>query len=496
MRVPAAGGLPTSLAALGFLNFGFDWGDDGTLYFADDRDHIVMARLWAIPPEGGEPRRVNSLDSSPPNVSHSWPAILPDGDEILFAEWQHDEQSMELVAVETRSGRRHPLFPGSQPRYCATGHLIFTRPGSLWAAPFEPKSLAVLGPAVEIADDVATSPLTGRADYALSADGTLVYRRRVAPADAALFWIDRRGERSPVPVPSGRYDDVSLSPDGRKVALVNIADGSIRILDLASGAATRIALEESLTILPVWSRDSRQVAVLAVGAGAFTPFASTPAATRSCSLRCPLQAECLFKPGRVARSSQRLSRSGGVERVERRRLLAPRPAAEGRASPRDPFSGEPPRSLTGRTLAGVRVGRVRAARGLHPLLCGSRRGTLAGVARWRVATGMESRWRSALPSPRRPHPRGYGRRGGRWPAVGRSRGSVPATRLDPDPVRGPPRLRDREGRPSTRFGGRPAQLAANGRATGPDQELREPVAAARPRRLTARSTPHILWANR
>ena len=78
-----------------------------------------------------------------------------------------------------------------------------------------------------------------------------------------LVWFDRSGvESSRVGAP-GDYGDVSLSPDGTRVAVSLRAPGSetadIWVIDAVSGVGTRITSDPADDIAPVWSADGRRM---------------------------------------------------------------------------------------------------------------------------------------------------------------------------------------------------------------------------------------------
>jgi eukaryotic-like serine/threonine-protein kinase len=135
---------------------------------------------------------------------------------------------------------------------------VFARTGGLFAVPFDPKALAVLGPAVPVVDGVWNDPATGTAHYAVSHTGTLIYapghdtrpRQRVA-------WVDRQGRPDYLPLDPGFYDEPKLSPDGRRLAIVILND--IWVYDLQTGTMTRTT-SRGVNQAPVWAPDGRHIA--------------------------------------------------------------------------------------------------------------------------------------------------------------------------------------------------------------------------------------------
>jgi hypothetical protein len=90
---------------------------------------------------------------------------------------------MELVEGENLAERirrgaiplEEVLAQGTQPRYALSGHLLFAQSGTLMAAPFDPRPLALTGSAVPVLEGVLQTNTTGAAQYDLSSPGTLVY---------------------------------------------------------------------------------------------------------------------------------------------------------------------------------------------------------------------------------------------------------------------------------------------------------------------------------
>src|SRR3990172_3329545 len=82
-------------------------------------------------------------------------------------------------------------MPGSSPRLTSTGHLVFLRSSSLWAAPIDLDTFEVRVEVVPVLDGV-DSLLDGYGVFDLAGDGTLIYRRRSDDA-SPLVEVDRDG---------------------------------------------------------------------------------------------------------------------------------------------------------------------------------------------------------------------------------------------------------------------------------------------------------------
>ena len=156
-KVALAGGSPITLCDAPDPRGG-SWGADGTIVFAPS----AMSGLWRIPASGGEPRRVTTPDAAK-GERHLFPQILPDGEHVLFDLMDRNRTSRAAV-VSLRTGEQRILVEdAAYPRYLPTGHLVFTRPGSLFAVPFSLKRLETSGSPVPLLDDLVTNSAGMRA---------------------------------------------------------------------------------------------------------------------------------------------------------------------------------------------------------------------------------------------------------------------------------------------------------------------------------------------
>ena len=94
------------------------------------------------------------------------------------------------------------------------------------------------GAARPVLDGLVTYPISGAAQYAVAADGTLVYiAGQAVSSQATLNWVDTTGKTSILATEPAAYQAVSVSPDGRSAALdIDGANASIYLLDLSGRA--------------------------------------------------------------------------------------------------------------------------------------------------------------------------------------------------------------------------------------------------------------------
>jgi hypothetical protein len=157
------------------------------------------------------------------------------------------------VAVQVSRADRTELL-STYGRVLASGYLIYDQGQTLFAAPFDTKRLALTGPPVSLVHSVSTS--NDRADFDVSASGTLVYRRSVVQTNQP-FWISSSGATAPVFAQAGSYLSPRLSPDGTRLALSVINDGvqSLWVYDLKREIWNRVTSSNETEWLPTWSPD-------------------------------------------------------------------------------------------------------------------------------------------------------------------------------------------------------------------------------------------------
>ena len=171
------------------------------------------------------------------------------------------EGRIALLNLETRE--EVPLIPlGSQPRYAATGHIVYGTEGTLRAVPFDLARLTVTGDPVPVLEDVVTKA-TGAVDFGLAEDGSLVYVTGAAGAAGgrSLMWVNREGREEAVSAAPRAYVYPRISPDGTRVAAdIRDQEQDIWIWDFAGEVLTRFTFDPAPDFYPVWTPDGLRVA--------------------------------------------------------------------------------------------------------------------------------------------------------------------------------------------------------------------------------------------
>jgi WD40 repeat protein len=151
--------------------------------------------------------------------------------------------------------------------FAPPNYLLFTRDGTLYAQRLDVKTLQLQSEPVRAAENVGEADRKGGgSSFAVSDNGVLVYREKLAPITHQLAWYDRRGNRLKPVGPPGGFTYISLSPDEKYVAATGLSEGRqtscLWLLTVKSGGIQCITPEaKGLAAIPAWSADSKSIAV-------------------------------------------------------------------------------------------------------------------------------------------------------------------------------------------------------------------------------------------
>ena len=281
-KVPLKGPV-VSLASNNNDPRGVGWINNDTLVYAP----APTGSLFEISANGGAPRAITTVDEKKNERTHRWPQALPGGKAILFTvgtlDKPDDYEDANIEAVVLGTGERRLILKGaSMARYVPSGHLIFAREGVLYAVAFDVDGLTVRGQPVAVLSGVAGDRTTGAVHFSVADDGTLGY----VPGSATtgirtLVWVDKGGNQTPVNVQRGQLNDLQISPDGSRVALVQGSSGSgdVWIYEFARSTFTRFTFTTS-NATPIWSADSKHIyyaSIAQAGTGDQTTIFRKPA---------------------------------------------------------------------------------------------------------------------------------------------------------------------------------------------------------------------------
>ena len=209
--------------------------------------------------QGGTPERLIAVDESKREGAYG-PQMLPGGDLVLFTVASPAGSDARIVVQSLASGQRKVLVQGGGGRYVSTGHLVYTREGTLFASPFDAGQLKVTDRPVPLVEGVSVSETEGTAHFSLSTDGTLVYVPGTEPK-RTLVWVDRQGHEEAVPAPPRPYSWVRVSPDGTRLAMEvqDRRNTDVWIYDLARNTPTQLTFALEADRCPIWTPDGQRV---------------------------------------------------------------------------------------------------------------------------------------------------------------------------------------------------------------------------------------------
>jgi serine/threonine-protein kinase len=252
-RVSVSGGPVIPICSTSEGIRGATWSVRDTITFASD------SGLMEVPARGGTPRLVARPDSG---EVFRFPEAMPGGEVVLFG--VRGRKPVEVAAFVRSTGQiRRIGQPGGYPRWVDAGYLVVTSAsGIISAVPFDPDRLEVTGSPIPIADQ-APAYADGNLNLAISRTGDVAYQ--AFPFEGqSLALVDRTGVVRDSAGASGRRYAPKLSPDGRRIAVVQLetVDGARRdvwLSDLVQGTNTRLTFD-STGGWPLWSADGRSVA--------------------------------------------------------------------------------------------------------------------------------------------------------------------------------------------------------------------------------------------
>jgi serine/threonine protein kinase len=252
-RIPASGGTPTTVADSADQ---IAWESDGWIVYSR-----FFAGLWRVRESGGPPERVTTPDTARHELTHWTPQVLPGGKAAIYNSFTTPLSRSRIDAVELANGRVTTLVQGAEfPRY-ADGYLLYVQDGAIFAAPFDPKELRILGPGVPVVEDVAWSATLGKAGFAVSPNGTLAYLKASDwNVDAQVAWVDRSGHERPALPVTGRFTEPRLSPDGRWIALTRLDPApQIWLFDRTRRVLSQLTHSAGVSFDPLWTHDGRGI---------------------------------------------------------------------------------------------------------------------------------------------------------------------------------------------------------------------------------------------
>jgi Tol biopolymer transport system component len=266
-KIPVSGGPAIILCNTPQGN-GATWLPDGTIVLnADWREG-----LQRVSAAGGTPEVLTRPDLRRGELYHWWPDALPGGEVVLFTDQKgasRDQASVAVLSLKTREWRTL-IEKGSNPHYLPSGHIVYEHDGALLAVPFDVSHAAVIGPPFPVLQGVYIDQDFEAVHVAVARDGSIAYvPGTITAPENTLVVVDRAGSERPLTDIHHSYEDLTLSPDGRFLALtIRGEPWSVWLYDLRRDTLNRLTFEGDNRD-PIWTADGKRVIYISFRNGRF-----------------------------------------------------------------------------------------------------------------------------------------------------------------------------------------------------------------------------------
>jgi eukaryotic-like serine/threonine-protein kinase len=272
-KVQRSGGIPEVIYSVPEIAQGA-WGPDGSILFA----RAVNSPILRISPTDGAATPVTSL--LPGQVSQMWVQFLPDGKHFIYlarTSLTSSDPGAKIYAQSLDGGDPILLLANQSRAIAVPDYLLFVQDQSLFAQRMDWKAARKMGEPLLLARNVAASPAyLGTSEFTASQNGVLIYGSATGSSFDQFNWYARDGAVVGSFEPLIDFQQFTLSPDGKHLALNSFhqhATGSLWLVDLTSNTTTPLTTDPHAQSDPVWSPDSRYVAFnLLPNGGSDPPF--------------------------------------------------------------------------------------------------------------------------------------------------------------------------------------------------------------------------------
>jgi eukaryotic-like serine/threonine-protein kinase len=231
---------------------GGSWGRGGDIVFAPQ----ATGGLFRVSGEGGEPAELVHPDASRKETGLRFPQFLPDGKQFVFVSMPQRQGSYEIYLASLASKDRVLLMrAGAVPVWADPDYLVTMRNQRLVVQRFDLAAGKLVGEPQELGDAPTIQGPDGVRLVSASQNGILAYSASRL-SNTQVSWFDRAGKRQSIlPLAKGRWESVSIAPDGRR-ALVGRPSSASELdwwlVDLDTASARRFAAATALSYA-VWS---------------------------------------------------------------------------------------------------------------------------------------------------------------------------------------------------------------------------------------------------
>jgi serine/threonine protein kinase len=240
---------------------GGNWGSSGVILFTPAPRDVI----YQVSASGGTPVAVTKLDPKL-HSTHRWPFFLPDGQHFLYLASNHtsprgDQNGIYLASLDGKLNRF--LVASLAGAEYAHGNLLYVRESTLFAQPFDLKSLALSGTPRAIVDGVVLDLGVWHATFTASQlTNDLVFQTGSSMAQSRLEWVDRSGKHLSFIGDKSVFFGPRLSKDGQRLLVTN-GDPSpdVWLYSSFGSQKTRLTFDSVISGEPTWSPDGSRFVV-------------------------------------------------------------------------------------------------------------------------------------------------------------------------------------------------------------------------------------------
>jgi hypothetical protein len=248
------------------------WSEAGTILFTS----AGVGGLSRVSSVGGTPEILTTPDQAAEENSDRWPQALAGGKAVLFTTGTGGafERASIVAQLLPKGPRKVVQRGGYHGRYLRSGHIVYIRDGTLFAAPFDLDRLELTSPPVPVIEGVTAVPQNAGAQFSFSDSGTLVFLPgKGAAGGVPIQWMEKDGKTEPLRALAGDYNNIRFSPDGERLAM-DLREGRERdvwVYEWGRDTMSRLTFDPGVDASPVWTPDGRRIAFASARADKVTP---------------------------------------------------------------------------------------------------------------------------------------------------------------------------------------------------------------------------------
>jgi Tol biopolymer transport system component len=238
------------------------WNHEGTIIYAPD----ALGALMRVPSSAGAPVPATKVDTARSEVGHRWPMFLPDQKHFLYLAANFSGRpgiNAIFVGALDSTEKHFVVSANANAFYSEPGYLLYMRDKTLVAQRFDLRQFALIGEPHTLSDEVLFFPQVYRAAFSVAGPEVLVAQTGKGVYESELMWFDRSGKALGTTGKRSWYNNVQISPDGKKIA-TDQTDQDGRNIDMwvqdpARDTTTRLTFDPALDTTPAWSPDGKQL---------------------------------------------------------------------------------------------------------------------------------------------------------------------------------------------------------------------------------------------